>query len=56
MKKRILVTDIDGTLSHGEEVHPDVAAACTRLRENGWEIMVATGRILATSKNHIKAI
>lgn len=56
MKRKILVTDIDGTLSHGEIVHPHVIAACDRLRNHGWEIMVATGRILATAIDHIKSI
>lgn len=56
MNKKILVTDIDGTLSSGEIVHPEVVSACARLRDNNWQIMVATGRILATAIEHIKAI
>ncbi len=54
--KKLLVTDIDRTLSTGESVSPEVSNACGRLRENGWEIMVATGRILTTAMPHIRAV
>ncbi|MBL3539576.1 HAD family hydrolase [Aminivibrio sp.] len=56
MALKLLVTDIDETLSRGETVSPEVELACARLRENGWSLMVATGRILATAISHIRAI
>jgi hypothetical protein len=56
MGMKLLVTDIDETLSRGETVSPEVGLACARLRENGWSLMVATGRILATAISHIRGI
>lgn len=56
MAFKLLVTDIDETLSRGESVSPEVERACVRLRENGWSLMVATGRILATAITHIRGI
>jgi Cof subfamily protein (haloacid dehalogenase superfamily) len=56
MAFKLLVTDIDETLSRGESVSPEVELACARLRENGWSLMVATGRILATAISHIRGI
>jgi len=56
MALKLLVTDIDETLSRGESVSPEVERACARLRENGWSLMVATGRILATAITHIRGI
>ena len=53
---KLLVTDIDETLSRGESPSPEVVEACARLRGTGWRLMVATGRILATSLSHIKGI
>jgi len=50
---KLLVTDIDETLSRGMNIATEVAEACTRLRKNGWRIMLATGRILATARSHI---
>jgi Cof subfamily protein (haloacid dehalogenase superfamily) len=52
---KLFVTDIDDTLSVGEAVSAEVQDACLRLRESGWEIMVATGRTYGTAKNHMKA-
>ena len=54
MRMKLLVTDIDETLSRGEQLTPGVISACGRLRENGWTIMVASGRILATALPHIR--
>jgi hypothetical protein len=54
MAMKLLVTDIDETLSFGESLTPEVTSACARLREKGWAIMVATGRILATALPHIR--
>lgn len=53
---KLLVTDIDDTLSVGEVVSDEVRAACGRLRQSGWEMMIATGRTLGTAKNHIDAV
>ena len=54
MRMKLLVTDIDETLSRGEQLTPGVISACERLRGNGWTIMVASGRILATALPHIR--
>lgn len=56
MVVKLLVTDIDETLSRGEGVTPPVERACSRLRDQGWSLMVATGRVLASSLSHIKGI
>lgn len=56
MGLKLLVTDIDETLSRGEMVTPEVAAACECLRKDGWSLMVATGRILATAISHIRGM
>lgn len=53
---RILVTDIDSTLSLGEIVSREVAEACLELKKSGWEIMVATGRTLQSALSHISQI
>jgi Cof subfamily protein (haloacid dehalogenase superfamily) len=52
---KLLVTDIDETLSVGETVSAEVQDACARLRRNGWDIMIATGRIFGAARNHMKA-
>ncbi|MFA7621826.1 MAG: HAD family hydrolase [Aminobacteriaceae bacterium] len=51
---KLLVTDIDETLSRGNDIPPAVISACASLYENGWSIMVATGRMLASSMHHIR--
>lgn len=51
---KLLVTDIDETLSRGMDMTSEVTEACARLRQNGWRIMLATGRILATALSHIR--
>ena len=52
---KLLVTDIDDTLSVGEVVSNEVQEACLRLKNSGWDIMIATGRTFETAVNHIKA-
>jgi hydroxymethylpyrimidine pyrophosphatase-like HAD family hydrolase len=52
----LLVTDIDSTLSVGETVSEEVVSACRKLRGNGWQIMVATGRTLQSCLSHIRQI
>ncbi|MCL2010414.1 MAG: Cof-type HAD-IIB family hydrolase [Synergistaceae bacterium] len=52
---KLFVTDIDETLSLGESVSDEVKEACLRLKNSGWDIMIATGRTFGTAKNHIKA-
>ena len=52
---RLFVTDIDETLSVGEVVSEKVKQACLRLKNSGWDIMIATGRTFETAKNHIRA-
>jgi len=52
----LLVTDIDSTLSIGETVSDEVISACQPLYDNGWQIMIATGRTLQSCLSHIKQI
>jgi Cof subfamily protein (haloacid dehalogenase superfamily) len=52
---KLFVTDIDNTLSVGETVSSEVQSACKRLRNAGWEIMIATGRTFRTAKRHMTA-
>jgi Cof subfamily protein (haloacid dehalogenase superfamily) len=53
---KLLVTDIDSTLSVGETVSEEVISACRTLCDNGWQIMVATGRTLQSCLSHIRQI
>ena len=53
---KLLVTDIDETLSVGETVSAEVRDACARLRRGGWDIMIATGRIFGSARKHMEAI
>ncbi|MGC9490008.1 MAG: HAD family hydrolase [Thermovirgaceae bacterium] len=50
--ERVIVTDIDGTLAHKDRIPDKVARSCAVLREKGWSIHVATGRILASALPH----
>jgi Cof subfamily protein (haloacid dehalogenase superfamily) len=52
---KLFVTDIDDTLSVGERVSEEVKDACARLKNSGWDIMIATGRTFGTAKAHMKA-
>ena len=54
--KKLLVTDIDGTLSVGETVSDEVISACRALYDDGWQIMIATGRTLQSCLSHIRQI
>lgn len=54
--ERLLVCDLDGTLVSRDSVPEAVARACRFLVEGGWQIMGATGRILASAKPHLEAI
>ena len=51
-----LVTDIDGTLAHRDHVCDEVIQACQSLKDDGWEIIVATGRILASARRLMRAV
>ena len=51
--KKLLVADIDGTLAHDDHVPEVVADACHALVERGWDMVLATGRILGSAKKHI---
>jgi Cof subfamily protein (haloacid dehalogenase superfamily) len=53
---KLLVTDIDGTLTSGNSVPGPVREACSRLRGAGWRFMVATGRIWASARPFAEAI
>ena len=53
---KLLVTDIDSTLSVGETVSDEVISACRTLYDNGWQIMIATGRTLQSCLSHIRQI
>jgi len=52
----LLITDIDYTLSVGETVSDEVISACRTLCDNGWQIMIATGRTLQSCLSHIRQI
>ena len=52
----LLITDIDCTLSVGETVSKEVISACRTLSDNGWQIMIATGRTLQSCISHIRQI
>lgn len=56
MTYRLLVTDIDGTVAHRDHIPEKVQQSCLALKEQGWEIMVATGRILGTAIHHIESL
>lgn len=53
---KLLVTDIDGTLTSENHVPAEVAEACSRLRRDGWHLMIATGRIWASARPFAEAI
>jgi hydroxymethylpyrimidine pyrophosphatase-like HAD family hydrolase len=53
---KLLVTDIDGTLTAGNSVPGPVIEACGRLRRAGWRLMIATGRIWASARPFAEAI
>ena len=54
--RKLLVTDIDGTLAHRGHVCDEVIQACRNLKDDGWEIIVATGRILASARRLMRAV
>lgn len=54
--RKLLVTDIDGTLAHEDHVPAEVVDICKALRSEGWDIVVATGRILASALKHIRTV
>lgn len=54
--RKLLVADIDGTLAHEDHVPAEVVDICKALRSEGWDIVVATGRILASALKHIRAV
>lgn len=53
---KLLVTDIDGTLTADNSVPGPVIEACSRLRRAGWRLMIATGRIWASARPFAEAI
>ncbi len=53
---KILVTDIDGTLINNGPLNQGVVSALKRLKRDGWEILLATGRIMQSSLDVIKTI
>lgn len=53
---KLLVTDIDGTLTAENSVPEPVIEACARLRRAGWRFMIATGRIWASARPFAEAI
>ncbi|MDO9508114.1 MAG: HAD family hydrolase [Thermovirgaceae bacterium] len=54
--RKLLVADIDGTLAHGDHIPFEVVKVCETLRSEGWDIAVATGRILASAQKHIRVV
>jgi Cof subfamily protein (haloacid dehalogenase superfamily) len=53
---KLLVTDIDGTLTDHNSVPRAVVEACSRLRGMGWRFMIATGRIWASARPFAEAV
>jgi hydroxymethylpyrimidine pyrophosphatase-like HAD family hydrolase len=53
--KKLLVTDIDGTIAHGDHITGEAVDICRALRAEGWEILLATGRILASAGKYFTA-
>ena len=53
---KLLVTDIDSTLSLGSTVSNEVISACRTLYNSGWQIMIATGRTICSCLSHIRQI
>lgn len=53
---RILVTDIDGTLLNNGPLNQSVVTALKKLKKNGWEIILATGRLMQSSFDVIRTI
>lgn len=56
MAYKLLVTDLDGTVAYRDQIPEIVQRACRELKGQGWEIMVATGRILGTAIRHIESL
>lgn len=54
--RKLLVSDIDGTLAHRDHVPDGVVRACEALRAEGWDIALATGRILASAMKYVRAV
>jgi hydroxymethylpyrimidine pyrophosphatase-like HAD family hydrolase len=46
----LVVTDLDGSLWHHEEIHPATRAAWAELEARGIPVLVATGRRLTTTR------
>jgi hydroxymethylpyrimidine pyrophosphatase-like HAD family hydrolase len=46
----LVVTDLDGSLWHREEIHPASRAAWTEIEARGVPVLVATGRRLTTTR------
>ena len=46
MRYLVLVTDYDGTIARGGDLHPDVKAALAEVRAQGIAILIVTGRRL----------
>ena len=46
----LVVTDLDGSLWHREEIHPATRAAWSELERRGIPVIVATGRRLSTTR------
>ncbi len=53
---RLFVVDIDGTVAHDDYISDETAVAFQNLKRDGWRVMVATGRVLASAMPHIKRI
>jgi len=54
--EKFLISDIDGTLAYRDVIPERVESACLKLKGDGWTLMVATGRILASALQHIRKI
>jgi len=53
----LVITDLDGTLWSGHEIlHPDTVAAWRELERRGIEVMVATGRRVAATRDPLARV
>ena len=56
MGPKVLVSDFDGTLAHRDRISPEVSRAWAELIGAGWELFLATGRIFASVRPHLRSV
>ena len=50
----LVVTDLDGSLWHHEEIHPSTLAAWSELERRGIPVLVATGRMFRSVRPYLE--